>query len=139
MELKAMRKEVAQFKENSDLVEYLYQQYNKQDFEKMLIPFFQATDNLGTYLGFPLTTGKLNKTAFNFLIEKLREKNFHAGKNKFLTLAGRTTLIKSTLCSIPIHIMQIFKLPESILQQLDKLSRNFLWGSSDHKREIHLV
>lgn len=81
----------------------------------------------------------MNKTAFNFLIEKLREKNFHAGKNKFLTLAGRTTLIKSTLCSIPIHIMQIFKLPESILQQLDKLSRNFLWGSSDHKRKIHLV
>lgn len=97
-----------------------------------------ATTNLGTYLGFPLTHHKLNASAFRFVLDKLQTK-LNAWEHKFLTLAGRATLIKATLSALPTHIMQIFKLPESSLQQIDRISRNFLWGSMTTKRKIHPV
>lgn len=47
--------------------------------------------------------------------------------------------MKSTLASIPIHVMQMFKLPEFTLKTIDKISRNFLWNSTDIKRKIHSI
>lgn len=46
---------------------------------------------------------------------------------------------KISIASLPTHIMQVIKLPDSILHQIDKLHRNFLWGSSSTKRKLHLV
>lgn len=80
------------------------------------------TSNLGPYLGFPLSSSRLNKTSFNFLIDKVSSK-LQAWENSFLSLPGRVTLIKSTLASIPLHIMQMFKLPEYTVKTLDKISR----------------
>ncbi|CAA7053003.1 unnamed protein product [Microthlaspi erraticum] len=55
-----------------------------------------------------------------------------------LSLAGRITLTKSVLGSVPIHSMSSVKLPESMTKRLD-LSRDFVWGSTEEKRKQHLV
>lgn len=60
-------------------------------------------------------------------------------KIKFLSITGRTTLIKSILNSIPKYTMQINLLPRNITNNMDCIQRNFLCGSSDEKRKIHLI
>ncbi|OMO94452.1 reverse transcriptase [Corchorus olitorius] len=52
---------------------------------------------------------------------------------------GRATLIKSTTCSIPAYYMQTMALPRSICNNLDKIIRNFLWGSSENFRKLHRI
>lgn len=37
------------------------------------------------------------------------------------------------------YTMQTVLLPQSICDILDKLNRNFLWGSTDDKGKVHLV
>lgn len=60
-------------------------------------------------------------------------------KGRCLSFAGRLTLTKGVLSSIPVHTMNIISLPQSILGKLDKVSRSFLWGSSPEKRRQHLL
>ncbi|CAA7014435.1 unnamed protein product [Microthlaspi erraticum] len=60
-------------------------------------------------------------------------------KGRLLSLAGRITLTKVVLGSIPVHTMSSIKLPESTMRRLDRLSQNFVWGSTAEKRKQHLV
>lgn len=99
---------------------------------------FPITENLGKYLGFPLVSSTLKKQDFNFLIDNIQAK-LSSWENRFLSPSGRTTLIKSTLTSIPIHIMQIFRLPAYTTNLIDKLCRNFLWGSTPAKQKLHPI
>lgn len=66
-------------------------------------------------------------------------KKLNSWENNYLTMVGRTTLIKTTLSSILIHVMQMVKLPKQTLNAIDKINRDFLWGSSSIKRKIHHV
>lgn len=43
------------------------------------------------------------------------------------------------LASIPVHTMSSIQLPKSVLEGLDKVFRNFLWGSSPERRKQHLI
>ncbi|CAA7033157.1 unnamed protein product [Microthlaspi erraticum] len=54
-------------------------------------------------------------------------------------MAGRLTLIKAVLSSVPVHSMSSIILPQSTLANLDRVSRSFLWGSSVEKRKPHLL
>ena len=60
-------------------------------------------------------------------------------KSKCLSLAGRATLVKAVYSAIPSYTMQCNFLPISVSNQLDKLSRDLLWGSTSEKRKIHAV
>ncbi|KAK9273205.1 hypothetical protein L1049_018012 [Liquidambar formosana] len=52
---------------------------------------------------------------------------------------GRVTLIKSVMSSLPYYYMQCVALLESTCKQLDRLNKDFLWGSTMNKRKIHLL
>ena len=41
--------------------------------------------------------------------------------------------------TIPNYAMQCVALPAKILNSINRLSRNFLWGSSESKKRLHLV
>lgn len=69
-----------------------------------------------------LSSAKLNHSSFAFLVDKVKHR-LHSWESKYLSLPGRVTLIKTTLSSLPLHIMYMFKLPEFTLNCLDKLSR----------------
>ncbi|OMO88470.1 reverse transcriptase [Corchorus capsularis] len=99
---------------------------------------FSRTNNLGTYLGHPLLVNKAKKADFGPLIEKIR--NRLAGwKAKNLSLAGKSTLIQSVTSSIVDYPMQASALPPPVLDEIDRLQRNFLWGDSEEKRKIHSI
>lgn len=48
-------------------------------------------------------------------------------------------MIRSTLNSIPNHVMQFCSLPKYIMHHLKRYQRDFLWGSNTTKRRLHLV
>ena len=54
-------------------------------------------------------------------------------------MAGRATLIKATVASIPIYAMQTTLLPQKISHQINKLSCGFLWGDTTSRRSCHIV
>ena len=98
----------------------------------------QETRNIGKYLGFPLRHRGANIRQYNFVVDKVMHK-LSGWKAKFLSFAGRAVLIKSVMSAIPNHIMQGVSLPSHICNKLDKVNRDFLWGSTSEKRKLHLV
>lgn len=46
-------------------------------------------------------------------------------------------LIKSVLQALPVYVMGIFKLPDSVCEDLSKAVRKFWWGAGDGKRRTH--
>ena len=86
-----------------------------------------TTDRIGTYLGTPIFTTRRTTNSYQFLIDKI-QKRIEGWQVKYLLMAGRATLIKATVASIPIYAMQTTLLPQKISRQIDKMSCNFLWS-----------
>lgn len=98
----------------------------------------KGTKELGKYLGMPVLQKRINKETFGTVVERVSSK-LAGWKRRFLSLAGRITLTKSVLSSIPVHTMSSIALPMSTLAQLDKIARSFIWGSTEGSRKQHLV
>lgn len=56
-----------------------------------------------------------------------------------MSYAGRVTMIKSVLSSLPVYYLSLFKMPECVAKIVDRLQASFLWGGSDNHRKVHLV
>ena len=52
---------------------------------------------------------------------------------------GRSVLVKSTMAAIPNYVMQGRVQPVHLCEKLDKVKRDFLWGTTSEKRKMHLV
>jgi len=72
------------------------------------------------------------------IVDKFHSK-LSSWKARTLSFGGRVTLIKSVLHSLPTYYMSLFKTPQGILDELEKISRRFLWGGSEAKSKIHWV
>lgn len=99
---------------------------------------FETTNDLSSYLGVPIITGRKGKDAYAFIVDKVRSK-LTGWKAKTLSFAGRVTLAQSCIMSIPMYVMQAASLPASICDEVEKLCRDFIWGSSSESRKCHLV
>nr|DAD19666.1 TPA_asm: hypothetical protein HUJ06_021129 [Nelumbo nucifera] len=98
----------------------------------------RASNNLDKYLGLPIFSGRVTKHTFHSMVSRVQTK-LVGWKANTLSLASRLTLLQSTLSLIPLHAMQIFCLPSSTCQDVDKARRNFLWESSLDHRKLHLI
>ena len=54
-------------------------------------------------------------------------------------MVGRVVLIQSSSATIPDYVMLSNLLPCKILDGIDWVNRNFLWGSTDQARKMHWV
>lgn len=98
----------------------------------------KQTSSLENYLGFLLLQRSSRHSDFSPILTALTSK-MDNWKTKTLTMAGRVTLAKSVISSIPTHIMQCCILPVKTTNQINKTIRDFAWGSSDKGRKIHLL
>lgn len=87
------------------------------------------TNDLGKYLGTPILHHRVNQSLIKDIIEKMSKK-LTGWKAKNLSFAGRTTLVKAITSAISNHLMQTLEIPRKVCDQIDKLNRNFLWGST---------
>lgn len=56
-----------------------------------------------------------------------------------MSIAGRTTLINSSLSNSFIYHMSMYWLPQTSVNALDKQRRTFFWHGGGQKRKYHLV
>lgn len=59
----------------------------------------EETNDLGMYLGMPTRTSRVTRDTFGYLCEKI-DSCLAGWKTKYLSLAGRITLAKSTVTTI---------------------------------------
>jgi len=56
-----------------------------------------------------------------------------------MSIAGRTTLISSSLNNSPTYHMSVHLLPKTVINKLEKIRRKFFWQGGGTKRKYHLV
>ncbi|XP_031103479.1 uncharacterized protein LOC116007017 [Ipomoea triloba] len=98
------------------------------------------TDDLGNYLGVPSFHGRVTFQTFTKLIEQINGR-LEGWKTKMLSMAGRVTLAKSVLNTIPTYTMQTSVLPISVCLDIEKRIRRFIWGSEgpENRNKLNLV
>ena len=67
------------------------------------------------------------------------EKKLAIWKGKSLSIAGRTTLINSSLSNTFIYHMSMYLLSKLIHEKLDKQRRTFFWQGGGQKKKYHLL
>ncbi|KAK9067117.1 hypothetical protein SSX86_014442 [Deinandra increscens subsp. villosa] len=98
--------------------------------------------SLGTfpfnYLGIPIG-GNMN-TAKNWkpVFDKFKSR-LSRWKSNSLSIGGRLTLLKSVLSSLPLYFFSLFRAPLNVLEGLERIRRQFFWGSNADKKKIHWV
>jgi hypothetical protein len=80
----------------------------------------------GKYLGLPLHIRRLRKIDVQPLLDKIGAR-ISGWKGRFLTTAGRETLVKSVLSAQPIYHMTAFPELKWLVKKIDRLRRSFLW------------
>ena len=74
------------------------------------------------YLGIPLSLTRLKKVDMQLILDKTATK-IARWQGKFFNLAGRASLVKSTLTTLPIHLLTALKVDKGIIKYLDKKFR----------------
>eukprot|EP00253_Pinus_taeda_P030772 PITA_30772 len=95
-----------------------------------LFPFhLQPLDSPFKYLGFWLKPAAYKKEDWNWLITKLEARISH-WSFKWLSRAGRLTLIKPVLLAIPVYWAALTWIPKGVLEKIRRLCFRFLWAGS---------
>ena len=99
---------------------------------------FASTPSLGKYLGIPIRHLRSSSHEYNFVLDRVKQK-LAGWKANMLSFAGHAILIQASSAAIPSYIMQCAKLPGRILDEIDRVNRNFLWGTMETAKKIHWV
>lgn len=76
------------------------------------------------YLGLPVVFGRSKKEIFSFVIDRVWKK-IKGWKERFLSRAGKETLIKAVAQAIPSYIMSCYKLPEGCCKDIEAMLARF--------------
>ncbi|XP_058760595.1 uncharacterized protein LOC131633933 [Vicia villosa] len=94
---------------------------------------------LGTdkYLGVPSMIGRSKKATIKYIKDRIWKK-INSWSSRCLSQAVRETLIKSELQAIPSYIMNIFLLPSSLSDEIEKMMNSFWRGHNrDRAKGFH--
>lgn len=91
-----------------------------------------------TYLGVPIFKGKPKASHLSLIIDKAKAK-LSTWKASLLPMAGRVQLVKSILHSMLIYSITIYAWSISIIKDLEKALRNFIWSGNKDNRNIVIV
>ena len=80
-----------------------------------------------SYLGLPLGAKHKALGVWDSIEERYR-KRLAAWKTQYISKGGRITLIRSTLSSLPIYYLSLFRMPQKVCARLEMIQRQFLWG-----------
>ena len=91
-----------------------------------------------SYLGLPLGANHKALGVWDTVEDRFR-KRLASWKSQYISKGGRLTLIQSTLSSLPIYCLSLFRMPVSICSRLEKIQREFLWSGGSLAKKTHLV
>lgn len=87
------------------------------------------------YIGLPLGAKSSSSAIWDPVFEKTSRK--FSWKGKRLSNGGKLVMIKSVMASVPINFFSIFQAPKIVINRLERMQRDFLWGSSKNHKKIH--
>ncbi|GKA45481.1 RNA-directed DNA polymerase, eukaryota, reverse transcriptase zinc-binding domain protein [Tanacetum coccineum] len=90
------------------------------------------------YLGLPIGSNMKSIASWKMLIDRFRSR-LSTWKASLLSIGGRLTLIKSVLGSLGIYYLSIFRAPESVLNDLERIRSNFFWGGNQDGKKMAWV
>ncbi|XP_022014398.1 uncharacterized protein LOC110913887 [Helianthus annuus] len=93
---------------------------------------------LFSYLGIPIGVNMKRSKYWDLVINKFSAK-LSKWKAKFLSLAGRVTLAKLVLGSLPSYFLSLFVAPKCVINKLEKIRRDFVWGFSGSIKKMRWV
>ena len=88
------------------------------------------------YLGFPIKHKGNNSQDFNFVLDRVKSK-LAGWKANLLSMAGRVVLVQASSSAILAYVMQSNQLPARVLEGIDRVNINFLWGLDESKGKMH--
>ena len=59
-------------------------------------------------------------------------------ESQLLCLGGRLTLIISVLANLSVYYLSLLRCPISLINQIEKLQRDFLWHGRNEEEKFHL-
>jgi hypothetical protein len=90
------------------------------------------------YLGVPIAPSRLHVVDW-VKMEKKSAKKLDVWQGNSLSIAGRATLINSSLVNSTIYHMSMYPLPKIVIKRMDKRRRKFFWQGGSLKKKCHLV
>ena len=105
---------------------------------KTLISYIKNLSNSTTYLGLPLGAKHKAPRVWDSVEERFR-KRLASWKLQYISKGGRATLIRSSLSSLPIYHLSLFRAPLKVCARLERIQRQFLWGGNDLVKKVSLV
>lgn len=85
------------------------------------------------YLGFLLKPNGYQKSDWGWLLGKI-DASINHWCNKWLSIGGRLTLIKSVLEAIPVFWHSFAHIPKGVLERIRKLCFRFLWSGCKEEK-----
>jgi len=98
----------------------------------------QQEGGTGKYLGLPELFGRKKRDHFASIVDRIKQKA-SGWSNRFLSTAGKMTMLKSVLSPIPSHAMQCFELPVSLCKQIQSALTHFWWDRREGSSSIAWV
>lgn len=90
------------------------------------------------YLGIPPGSKSKCKAVWNDVIQRFQQK-LAGWKRSYLSKGQRLIMIQSVLASLPIYYLSMFQMPVSVVKEMERIMRNFLWGSRSTTKKISWV
>lgn len=87
----------------------------------------KVTNSQEKYLGLPTLVDRSRSKEFKAILDKVSIKMSN-WKHKFLSQVGKEIMLKSVIQAIPTYSMGVFKLPETLLRQLNNMMIWYWWG-----------
>ena len=91
-----------------------------------------------SYLGLPLGAKHKALGVWDSVEERFR-KRLTSWKIQYISKGGRVTLIRSTLSSLPIYYLSLFRMPQKVCARLERIQRQFLWGGGGGGGGVTLI
>lgn len=88
------------------------------------------------YLGLPCFAGRSKASLFQSFRDRIWNKLF-GWKSKLFSVGGREVFLKSVIQAIPTYVMNLFRLPDKLIQEIHRLCARFWWGGDDTRRKMH--
>ena len=87
------------------------------------------------YLGIPVGANPRRRVVWDPVIRKIEAK-LSKWNQRFISLAGRITLINAVLTALPLFFLSFFRVPSAIMHKISAIQRKFHWGGKQEGRKI---
>jgi len=98
----------------------------------------QNEGGTGKYLGLPELIGRKKRDLFSSIVDRIKQKA-RSWSNRFLSPAGKMTMLKSVLSPVPSHAMTCFQLPDSLCQRIQTALTRFWWDDREGNKKMSWV